>query len=61
MRNLVGLFGIVCGSIAVVILPRVGYVSADTKIEGLIPAFLFGAVAVRQAWRPWCRGSALAP
>ncbi len=45
MRSIVGIFGAVCGMIAVAIVGRYGYMSADTEIDGFITAFLFGAIA----------------
>ena len=45
MRSIVGIFGTMCGIIAVAIVARYGFMSADTKVDGLITAFLFGAIA----------------
>ena len=45
MRKLVGLFGAVCGLVAVALVARYGYTTADTEIDGVITAFLFGTIA----------------
>jgi hypothetical protein len=46
MRSLVGLFGALCGLVAVALVARYGFKTADNDVDGLITAFLFGTIAV---------------
>ena len=45
MRSLVGLFGVACGLVAVALVARYGFRTADTTVDGAFGAFLFGAIA----------------
>jgi hypothetical protein len=45
MRSLVGLFGVLCGVIAVALVARYGFKTADNDVDGLITAFLFATIA----------------
>jgi hypothetical protein len=45
MRSAVGIFGVVCGLIAIGLVGRYGFKSTDIEADAWIVAFLFGAIA----------------
>ena len=45
MRSAVGIFGVVCGLIAIGLVGRYGFKSTDIEADAWIMAFLFGAIA----------------
>jgi hypothetical protein len=45
MRNVVGIFGAVCGVIVIALVARFGYKTADCEIDGVISAVLFAIIA----------------
>lgn len=45
MRSIVGIFGGLCGLVAIALVARYGFRTADTTLDGAISAFLFGAIA----------------
>jgi hypothetical protein len=45
MRSAVGIFGILCGLIAIGLVGRYGFKSTDVEADAWIVAFLFGAIA----------------
>jgi hypothetical protein len=45
MRSLIGLFGAFTALIIVAMVARYGYATADSQVDGLIAAFLFGTIA----------------
>jgi hypothetical protein len=45
MRSAVGIFGVVCGLIAIGLVGRYGFKSTDVEADAWIMAFLFGAIA----------------
>ena len=60
MRSAVGIFGVVCGLIAIGLVGRYGFKSTDIEADAWIVAFLFGAIAAGGSVRTRRRRSAVA-